>query len=352
MHLSDVGYSPELQKQFELYQMDQLLVPARIAAEHRGSLAAITETGEITAIVTGKMRFDALGRDELPAVGDWVAVELIAPDQGVIRAVLPRRSALVRKVAGLESEGQAIAANVDLVLVAAALDDRPNLRRIERYLTVAWDSGAVPIVVLTKADLCDDVEAAIDEVMAVALGVDVIAVSNTTGEGIDEVAARLGPETTGAILGPSGVGKSSLVNALTDSQIMTVQAIRWDGKGRHTTTHRELIALPSGGCLIDTPGMRELQLWDSDGLDSTFSDIAELAAECRFRDCTHSHEPGCAVRAAAEDGSLDAGRLTSYRKQERELAAMAARKDKRLAIEARKRWKQLGKEGKARARMR
>ncbi len=352
LHLSDVGFTPELQQQFEQHRQQDDLIPARIAAEHRGSYVALTEAGEVTAIVTGRMRFDALGRDQLPAVGDWVALEPIDDGQAVIRAVLPRRSALMRKVAGLRTEGQVIAANVDVVMVAAALDDRPNLRRIERYMTVAWDSGAVPIVVLTKADLCDDVEDAIDEVMAIAPGADVVAVSNATGYGIDDVAARIGPAATAAILGPSGVGKSSLINALAGEQLMTVQEVRWDGKGRHTTTHRELIALPSGGCLIDTPGMRELQLWDSDGLDGTFSDIAELAGECRFTDCTHSHEPGCAVTAATQTGRLDPARLVSYHKQQRELLAMAAKKDKRLAIETRKRWKQLGKEGKARARIR
>ncbi|MDQ3877097.1 MAG: ribosome small subunit-dependent GTPase A [Actinomycetota bacterium] len=351
MHLSDVGYSPELSKQFEHY-LEPNFVPARIGAEHRGSYVAITDQGEVSAVVTGRTRFEALGRDELPAVGDWVAIELVSPDRGVVRAVLPRRSALTRKVAGLTTERQVIAANIDLVMVAAALDDRPSLRRIERYMTAAWDSGAAPIVVLTKADLCDDVDAAVGEVAAIAPGADVLALSNATGEGVDEIAGRLGPGTTAAILGPSGVGKSSLINTLMGSAVMTVQEVRWDGKGRHTTTHRELISLPSGGCLIDTPGMRELQLWDSDGLDSSFSDIAQLADQCRFRDCSHDHEPGCAVTAAVDAGALTAARLHSYRKQQRELAAMARKKDKRLAIEAAKKWKRLGKEGKARARIR
>jgi len=313
----------------------------------------VTDDGEIDALVTGKMSYDATGRDELPTVGDWVEVELIDERQAVIRTVAPRRSAFIRKVAGSESEAQVVAANVDVVFVVEPLDPGPNVRRIERYLTVAWESGAVPAVVLTKSDIAEDVAESLAAVQASAPGVEVHGVSALTGDGIGSVRALVGDGRTATMLGPSGAGKSSLINALAGTEVMATNAVRWDGKGRHTTTHRQLIVLPNGGAVIDTPGMRELQLWEGDGgIDRSFSDIAELAARCRFNDCVHGREPGCTVRAALQSGELREERFASYQKQLRELAAIARKKDKRLANEEAKRWKQMTKEGRARARLR
>jgi ribosome biogenesis GTPase len=230
-----------------------------------------------------------------------------------------------------------VAANVDTVFLVTAFGGDLNARRLERYLTAAWDSGSNPVVVANKADLADDPFGELADVEAVALGVPVVTVSAATGEGLELLEAHLIPGRTVALLGSSGVGKSTLVNRLAGREVLVTAEIRSDGRGRHTTTHRELVPLPSGALLIDTPGMRELQLWaDEAMLDSTFSEIAELAADCRFSDCTHEHEPGCAVKAAISDGSLPAERFASYRKLQRELRALEIRKDARLKSEARK----------------
>ena len=328
-------------------------VTARVVVEHRGLYRVLAGDTEFDAIVPGKMQFDAESRADLPAVGDWVTVEPIDESQCVIRELSPRRSAFVRKVAGFSADSQIVAANVDVVFVVDQLDTGPNPRRIERYLTVAWESGAVPVVVLAKADLSLDVAAALELVAPSAPGVEVHAVSSVTGDGLDALRVHLGPDVTVAAMGPSGVGKSSLINALAEAEVMATKDVRWDGKGRHTTTHRELVVLPSGASIIDTPGMRELGLFEGDeGIDRTFSDIAAFAEQCRFRDCAHDREPGCAVRAALDSGELSAERYASYTKQLRELAAIARKKDRRLANEEAKKWKRLNKEGRARARMR
>lgn len=329
------------------------LVRARITAEHRGSYKAISGDREFDALITGRMSYEASGKDELPTVGDWVGLEVIDDRQAVIREIEPRHSAFVRKVAGSGSEAQVVAANIDIVFVVEALDPGPNVRRIERYLTVAWESGAVPVVVLTKSDIGEDVAESLAAIGSSTPGVEVHAVSAVTGEGIDSIRALLAGGRTAATLGPSGAGKSSLINAVAGREVMTTNAVRWDGKGRHTTTHRELIQLPGGAALIDTPGMRELQLWDGDdGIDRAFSDIAELAVRCRFNDCAHAGEPGCAVRAALASGDLGEERFASYEKQLRELAAIARKKDKKLAHDEARRWKHLHKDAKKRARMR
>ena len=321
------------------------LIRARITAEHRGSYKARAEASEFDALVTGKMTYEARDRADLPAVGDWVSIEPIDDRQAVIREIEPRRSAFVRKVAGFESDAQVVAANVDVVFVVEALDPGPNARRIERYLTVAWESGAMPVVVLTKSDIGEDVAESLAAVEASAPGVDVHAVSAVTGDGLDGLRPYVGAGSTAATLGPSGAGKSSLINALAMSEVMATNDVRWDGKGRHTTTHRELVDLPGGGAIIDTPGMRELQLWEGeDGIDRSFSDIAALAEQCKFRDCAHDSEPGCAVQAALLTGELSSERYANYRKQLRELAAIARKKDKRLANQEAKKWKQITKE--------
>ena len=329
------------------------LVRARITAEHRGSYKALTDSREFDALVTGRMSYEAAGKEELPTVGDWVGLEPIDDRQAVIREIEPRRSAFVRKVAGFESEAQVVAANVDVVFVVEPLDPGPNVRRIERYLTVAWESGAVPVVILTKSDIAEDAADSIATVASSSPGVGVHAVSAVTGDGIDAVQALLAGGRTGATLGPSGAGKSSLINAMAGREAMATNAVRWDGKGRHTTTHRELIQLPNGAALIDTPGMRELQLWDGDeGIDRAFSDIAEYATGCRFNDCAHAGEPECAVRAALDSGELTEERFASYQKQLRELAAVARKKDRKLAHEEARKWKHLNKDARKRARLR
>jgi ribosome biogenesis GTPase len=325
-------------------------IAARVSAQHRGEYDVLTELGEVRAHLAGRLRHDAASGADLPAVGDWVALR-----DAVIHAVLPRRTAFARKVNLAAAEAQVLAANVDTVFVVTALDDDFSPRRIERYLTLAWESGALPALVMTKADLCDDPLALLLEAEQVAVGVSAHVVSNVTGEGLDELAPYLGPAKTVALLGSSGVGKSTLVNLWLGEEAMATKETREDDdEGRHTTTHRQLLILPGGGLVIDTPGLRELQLWDagSAALDATFADVEELAADCRFGDCTHVHEPECAVLAAVESGDLPGERLHSWRKLQRELRAIALRQDARLRKEETRKWKLRAREGRARARHR
>jgi ribosome biogenesis GTPase len=299
-------------------------VPARVSRVDRGRLSVLTADGE-SRVHPGAALYDESGLSG-PAVGDWVAVrgELAV-------AVLPRTSAFVRTVAGRTSAAQVVAANLDTVLVVDSLSGEARLRRVERYLAVAWSSGATPVVVLTKADLCEDVAAVVEQVREDALGVEVLAVSSVTGEGVDAVRALLPPGRTGAMVGPSGVGKSSLVNALSGEAIADTGEIRaGDGRGRHTTTARELHLLRGGGLLVDTPGMRELALYDDgEGVDTAYADVTALAADCRFRDCQHRTEPGCAVAAAIDDGSLDPARYSAWRKLQAEAHRQLLRVDAR-----------------------
>lgn len=297
--------------------------PARVTRVDRGRLTVLAADGE-QRVHPAAALFDGSGLGG-PAVGDWVALrgELAV-------AVLPRRSAFTRTVAGRSSAAQVVAANLDVVLVVEALVGEARLRRVERYLAVAWSSGATPVVVLTKADLCDDVAAAVEQVAEDALGVEVLPVSSMSGDGLDAVRALLGPGRTGAMVGPSGVGKSSLANALAGETLAATREIRDDGRGRHTTTARELHLLPGGGLLIDTPGMRELGLYDDlDGVDVAYADVAGLAAGCRFRDCGHRTEPGCAVAAAIDAGTLDPARFTAWRKLQSEAHRQLLRVDAR-----------------------
>jgi ribosome biogenesis GTPase / thiamine phosphate phosphatase len=316
---------------------------ARVTAEHRGAYAvrAIRADGpaEGLAVVSGRFRYESAGPADFPAVGDWVAIDgSPADDAATIHARLPRRTAFSRLAAGRRTEAQVVAANVDVVFVAMGLDGDFNLRRLERYLAVAWDSGASPVVLLTKADRCPDVEGHAVAVRAVAPGVPVLPISALTGEGLDDVRAWLEPGRTAAIIGSSGVGKSTLINVLAGHDLLATRDVRaGDDRGRHTTTHRQLIALPGGGLVIDTPGMRELGLWDGgDSIGDTFAEIDELAASCRFADCRHEREPGCAVLAAIGDGRLPGDRLRNRRKMEREAARTEARRTPNERAEARR----------------
>lgn len=302
--------------------------PARVTVEHRGAYDVRSAAAEGTAAVSGKFRFEATGPSDFPAVGDWVAIAGSPADDGAtIHAVLPRQTSFTRLAAGLRTDGQVVAANVDLVFVAMALDNDFNLRRLERYIAVAWTSGAEPVVLLTKSDKSDDIDGHVLAVESVAPGVPTYAVSARSGSGLEVVAALLTAGRTAAVLGSSGVGKSTLINALLGTELLDTGAIREDdSRGRHTTTHRQLIALPGGACIIDTPGMRELGLWEGDGLGDTFTDIDELGVACRFSDCGHEGEPGCAVTAAIQAGTLPAERLGAWRKLEREAAATERRR--------------------------
>lgn len=310
----------------QMPQHDKALVPARITAQFSKQYRIITQEGEQSAIVTGKYEYEAASKSDFPAVGDWVMVEpLKGESRAVIHKLLPRKSAVTRKEAGSVPDEQIIAANMDTVFIINALNKDFNVRRIERYLIAVWESGAAPVVLLTKADLCESPEAYVAEVEAVAPGVPVHAVSSLMDQGKEQLQAYLVQGKTVAITGTSGAGKSTLLNWLSGQEVQRVQGIREeDARGRHTTTHRELFVLPGGAIMVDTPGMRELQLWDSEeGFEATFADIATLAQQCRFHDCRHETEAGCAVREALQDGTLDTKRYANYKKTERELAHIA-----------------------------
>jgi ribosome biogenesis GTPase len=336
----DDGWSSALEQ-----RDDDNLIPARVAAQHRGAYVVWTADGELRARAAGRLFYEHELGEPVPAVGDWVALR-----ESTITAILPRRSAFIRKRAGFGSDEQVLAANVDTAFLLAGLDDDFSLRRLERYVTTAWDSGAVPVIVLTKADLCDDVGDALLQVETVAIGVPVVPVSNVTGFGVDDVEERLQPGQTAVLLGSSGVGKSTLLNRLAGNELMRTGAVAADGTGRHTTTHRELVRLPTGALMIDTPGLRELQFWEGD-VGAAFEDIEALALECRFRDCAHESEPGCAVHEAIDAGTLALDRLRSWRKLQRELEAIAARTDRRLRAARKKRWKQIAAHTRQRPRL-
>lgn len=344
--LARLGWGPDFEQEFEQYEAAGL-VPGRVAVQHRGAYDVLLPAGEVRAGLPGRLLHDAGDKADLPAVGDWVVLDPPAGGQSTIRAVLPRRTAFVRTAASDQhrvSEQQVVAANVDTVFLVSALTEDYNLRRLERYLVLAWESGAQPVVVLTKADLCEDVEGAVAEVESIAVGVPVHAVSNLTGEGIDTLRPYFAGNRTVAALGSSGVGKSTLINALSGDEVMATGDVRRDGRGRHTTTHRELIAVPGGGFFLDTPGMWELQLAEaSGGIAETFEDVAELAAQCRFSDCAHESEPDCAVREALRDGALDPERWTSYRKLQRELALLERKLDARARSKERKKWRRFSR---------
>ena len=347
MNLSDIGWDSFFEKAFEGFR-DHGFVPARVAREDKDAYLVFSEHGELTGRVSGRIRHEAQSRSEFPAVGDWVAIEP-RPEQGeaTIHAVLPRKSRFSRRAPGGRTEEQVLAANVDTVFLVSGLDANFNVRRIERYVTLAWESGAGPVILLNKADVCEDVEARVSEVESAAFGVPVHAISATENEGLDVLLKYISRGRTVAFLGSSGVGKSTIINSLLGEERQKVDAISEAiGKGKHTTTHRELIVFPGGGVVIDTPGMRELQMWcDEDGLKQSFDDIEELAHLCRFRDCRHATEPGCAVRKALDEGVLDAERYGNYLRLQKELQFLARRQDYRARLADRAKWKKIAMDG-------
>ena len=350
--LESLGWNDRLSSLYEPFARDGL-VAGRVSIQHRGAYDVLAELGELRCEVPRRLVHEAETTADLPVVGDWVVV---APSSGggngTITAVLPRLTKFSRKTAWQAAEEQVLAANIDVAFLVASMNEDLSLRRLERYLILAWESGARPVIVLTKADLHPAPEVAVAEVETIAGGVPVHAISSVSGQGLDEVTELLGPGMTAVLLGSSGVGKSTLVNTLAGEELLATQEIRGDGTGRHTTTRRELIQLPSGGLVIDTPGIREVQLWVADdGIDEAFEDVTELFLQCKFSDCAHDSEPGCAVRAALEDGTLSAERWDSYLKLQAELAHLDRKLDKRAASEARKRWKALSQEGRENMRL-
>jgi len=341
LDLGALGWSAELADNLE-----PGLEPGRVTAAHRGGFDVATAHGNVRARLPGRLLYEGVD----VAVGDWVGVAGAA-----ISSVLPRRSAIVRKSAGLTSTSQTLAANVDVAFVVSSLGPDLEPRRIERYLVTIWESGATPEIVLTKADRVDDPWPMVATVEAVAIGVPVHVVSALSGDGCDALRARLAGGSTAVLLGSSGVGKSTLLNRFAGRELMAVKETRADDdEGRHTTTHRELFVLPGGGIVIDTPGLRELQLWDggAGAVEAAFADIEELALECRFGDCSHNTEPGCAVKEALHSGELSHERHRSWLKLQRELRAIAIRTDARLRREERRKWQLRAKEAQARTRRR
>ncbi|HXD15928.1 MAG TPA: ribosome small subunit-dependent GTPase A [Vicinamibacterales bacterium] len=332
MTLTELGWNDAFAAAFDPWRSKAHVHPGRVAIEFNQIFRVYVEDGELDAVTAGRLKHRARGRAELPAVGDWVAVrKRPEEDRGVIMAVLPRRSAFTRRAAGEVTGEQVVAANVDVVFVVMGLDRDYNVRRLERYLVMARESGASPVILLTKPDLSADLAAHLREVTSLAGDILVHVVNPKRGEGLEQLQGDLGAGTTATLLGSSGVGKSTIINRLLGADVLRTREVRAsDSRGRHTTTHRELVVLPGGGLVIDTPGMRELQLWDaSESVRETFDEIEALAPACHFTDCRHRDEPRCAVKAAVAEGKIAAGRLENYLKVQEELAALARQQEER-----------------------
>ncbi len=337
--LTSYGWSDRLQDDFAPFAA-QGFTAGRIIVQQRGGYRVITETGEMEARASGAL-MKATADAGRPTAGDWVALEARPGETtALVHHLLPRATAFIRKASGPRGGSQVVAANVDVAFLVASLNGDLNLRRLERYLATTYESGAQPVIVLTKADLAPDAAERAAEVRAIAFEAPVLTISSKTGEGLEAVLAALAPGRTAVLLGSSGAGKSTLLNALAGEERMDTGAIReGDDRGRHTTTHREIVLLPSGGLILDTPGMRELGLWEAEsGVAAAFEDVEAFAGACRFSDCRHGREPGCAVQAAIADGTLPEKRWLAYQKLQAELAYEHRREDPRAAIENKKLW--------------
>jgi ribosome biogenesis GTPase len=345
MNLGQYGFNLFFESHFRECAADGH-IPGRVAVENKTNYGVYTEFGELTAEVSGKFMFDAESREDYPAVGDWVVLRPI-PDEGkaIIDKVLPRQTVFSRKEAGSRTEMQILASNIDTVFIMTSLNQDFNLRRVERYMILAHESGAKPVIVLSKADICDDIETKLKETEGISDGVPVHVLSSFTHVGVDELTKYLDGGKTVALLGSSGTGKSTFVNTLLGSDnLRTLEISKYKDKGHHATTRRELIVVPTGGLIMDTPGMRELQLWDGgEGLENVFDDIESLFHQCKFTDCRHENEPGCAVRAAIKSGAIDEHRYKNYLKMKREIKYFEFRKDHKASIAEKKKWKKIHK---------
>jgi ribosome biogenesis GTPase len=347
--LASLGWGDDLAAAYRAYSDDDHR-PGRALRVDRGICTVLTADGAVRASLAGSVLARA-AQDPvaLPCAGDWLAVRRWPDDRLTVEGVLPRRTAVVRRTSDKDSTGQVLAANMDAAAVVEPMDPAPDIGRVERLLALAWESGARPLVVLTKADLAADPHDVAAAIAEVAPGVDVVPVSARRGLGLDELRPLVAPGQTLGLLGRSGAGKSTLVNALAGATVMGTQEIRADGKGRHTTTYRALVPIPGGGAVLDTPGIRAVGLLNAaEGLDQAFADVTELAAQCRFADCSHTTEPGCRVRAALETGALAPRRYESWQKLQREIAYELRRHDSRLAAEERAKWKRIHKEQRVR----
>lgn len=349
------GWSEYFAKHFQPF-VEKDYLPGRVSYQNQHLYRLYTEQGELMAEAAGKVRYEAASQEDLPAVGDWVALRFRPQeDKARIQAVLPRRSKFARKTVGAKTEAQIVGANIDTIFLVTSLNQDFNPRRLERYLATIWDSGARPVIVLNKSDLCQDeatIKTHVADVQDVAFSAPVHAIGAKAEQGIDELLQYCVAGQTIALIGTSGVGKSTIINRLLGFERQAVKEVRaHDDRGQHTTRHRELVLLPNGGLVLDTPGMRELQLWEAEtGLETAFDDIEGIAANCSFRDCQHLSEPRCAVQAALQEGTLDIGRFENYMKMQKELRHLALRQDDFARRNEQKKWKKLCKEGQQRAR--